>query len=257
VGVLLLCALLYLVSNPGEERPPSSSLIQDGGGLRGTESADALLAGPIVEYTASLVPGTPTLLADIPCAYISPGVGKYANRTVHMKELTERVGFKSVEWRKSGTEQYPKCLVRAVIELLQDRLDKLPFLLLEDDVEWNGVKEITIPEGVDAIWLGASQFAGHPSKNKRQGKSVVVPFNNDWKRVLNMLSGHAILFVSRSYAEHTISVLEPLLDLPPMHKDVVMSRTQGGFLCLTPARAPIFFQSLKYGGQKNTERAPK
>jgi len=191
-------------------------------------------------------------LIDIPTVYISPGIGKFVSRLEHMRELTKRVGFLNVTHYQSGTEAYPKCLVRAVIDLLQQHLDTGPFLLLEDDVEWHGQNILRIPLDADAVYLGVSGNAGHVKKNKRDGPAKFEPYNDDWKRVLNMLSGHAILFISRGYMEHVISILEPLLSLPPQHKDVVMSRTQIGFRIYAPRGKPIFYQSPKFGGQKNT-----
>lgn len=191
-------------------------------------------------------------IIDLEAIYISPGIGKFENRLNHMQELTKRIGFRNATHYRSGTEAYPKCLVRAVIDLLQQHLDGGPFLLLEDDVEWHGQTEIHIPMDADAIYLGVSSNGGHYKKVKRDGPAKFEPYNDEWKRVINMLSGHAILFISRAYMEHVISILEPLLSLPPQHKDVIMSRTQIGFRIYAPRTRPLFYQSPKFGGQKNT-----
>ena len=74
-----------------------------------------------------------------------------------------------------------------------------PFIILEDDCQVkNEVLEMEIPDDVDAIYLGISAFGYY------NGNISTVAYNQvteDVSRIYNMLSGHAILYLSQRYVD--------------------------------------------------------
>ena len=107
-------------------------------------------------------------LIDIPVIFICPDHNeKYSARKTHMFELLSKIGFKSIIHHKSGNEEYPTCLTKATIDILQNYLNDEPMILLEDDIEpfleLNSQTEIDIPKDTDAFYLGFSKFTNYIS----------------------------------------------------------------------------------------------
>ena len=74
-------------------------------------------------------------LIDIPAVYICPDHNpKYNERKQHMDTLLKSIGFKSITHFKSGTEEYPTCLAKATIAILNQFLNDEPVIIFEDDV---------------------------------------------------------------------------------------------------------------------------
>lgn len=148
-------------------------------------------------------------LQNVSTIIISPNVGKYMKRLTNTMNLCEKIGIKKVTHHKSGTN-YKTCLLQAVIDIMdkQLQLDEFPFLILEDDVQWNGQTCLHIPDDCDAIWLGVSSVGSHKSNMTHCGPCVITRYNETLARVHNMLSGHAMLFCSKQYAEFVRDILK-------------------------------------------------
>jgi len=58
---------------------------------------------------------------------------KYHQRKVHMENMLKKIGFTRIEHYKSSTENYPDCLSKATIDILENNLDS-PILIVEDDI---------------------------------------------------------------------------------------------------------------------------
>ena len=169
---------------------------------------------------------------------------KYHTRNIHMNNLLNTIGFKDFKQYKSSTENYPTCLIKAIIDILENNLDN-PILILEDDIECvEGHCEIVFDfdPTADAIYLGLSKSGGHSIDNIHLGYSVFEPWSDTQVRVLNMLSGHAILYISRAYKE---AVIESFKNNMYYNSDVLMSRLQPNFTILANKK-PIFYQSSKF-----------
>lgn len=78
-----------------------------------------------------------------------------------------------------------------------------PFLILEDDcVAIRTLKELEVPKDADAVYLGISGWgrtSGASCAGIRIGETV-----GEFVRVYNMLSSHAILYLSRRYVYSSI-----------------------------------------------------
>jgi hypothetical protein len=166
---------------------------------------------------------------------------KYHNRKLHMDNLLNTIGFKDFTHYLSSTENYPSCLNKATIDILENNLDN-PILILEDDVEWTGVQDFIFDPTADAIYFGLSRSGGHPTENIHLGDSVFEPWSDSQVKVLNMLSGHAILYISKSYKE---AVIKSIKTNTPYHHDVLLSRLQPNFTILANKK-PVFYQSSKF-----------
>lgn len=183
-----------------------------------------------------------TSIRDLPVIYINPDHNeKYHNRKTTIEKMLNTIGCVNTRHYKSGTESYPKCLIYALINILESNLDT-PFLLLEDDVAWTGVDTIEIPEDADAIYLGVSYSGGDRQRDTHiPGLSCEIKaYSPNQCRVYNMLSGHAILFISRRYKEAVIRELEKIKDI--VHNtDVMMSRIQRNYNVYAN-NMPVFYQ---------------
>jgi hypothetical protein len=184
-------------------------------------------------------------LQDFKVVYICPDHNeKYHNRKLHMDKLLADMGFKDIVHFKSGNEKYPKCLSLATIDVLTKYMDE-PFILLEDDIENTTHFDCDFdfrPEA-DAIYLGISIAAGHDTLNTNVFYSKFEPYSSTQVRVLNMLSAHAILYISQKYKHAVIDIIKTNLGV--LTNDVAMSRIQKEHLVLANMK-PIFYQSNKF-----------
>jgi hypothetical protein len=184
--------------------------------------------------------------------YICPDHNeKYHQRKRHMDQMLATLGFKDIVHYKSGTEVYPDCLSIATINILEENMN-IPFLLLEDDVEFTGVDTVNIDEGVDAIYLGLSVSGGSKTENLFDGSSQYIAYSESQVRIQNMLSGHAILYISSAYKQAVIDTLKAHMG-QKYYNDVLMSRLQPNFMILAN-KAPSFFQSAKFNRTDHEER---
>jgi hypothetical protein len=183
-------------------------------------------------------------ITDFKVIYICPDHNeKYSLRKQHMETLLNRIGFKNIIHFKSGTENYPRCLVNATINILESNLDE-PFLLLEDDVEWSGSADFDFNTSADAIYFGLSRSAGDGHNNTHNGPSKFIKWSDSQVRVINMLGGHAIFYISREYKTAVINILKQY-ENTDYYNDVLMSRIQNSFIVLAQ-KAPFFYQSSKF-----------
>lgn len=183
-------------------------------------------------------------ITNFKVVYICPDHNEqYSLRKQHMESLLKNIGFTDIEHYKSGTENYPECLTNATINILENNLDT-PIILLEDDVEWTGINEIEYNLDADAIYLGLSKCAGHPENNIDYGQSKFENYSASQVKIINMLSAHAILYISKKYKLAVIDILKQHRHTK-YYNDVLMSRIQPIFLVLGQKK-PLFYQSSKF-----------
>lgn len=198
-------------------------------------------------------------LHNIKTIYICPDHNaKYAARKTHMEKLLTDMGFLRFEHFKSGTDAYPACLSRAIIDILRENMDE-PVLILEDDIETDvsggSALMVKCPPGTDAIYLGISRHGGSSTKNHCEGSSLVTSISPTQVRILNMLSSHAVIYISRSYKEAVIAALEGYTTIP-YYNDVLISRLQARFMVIANKK-PMFWQSNAFNHPHDLERATK
>jgi len=187
-------------------------------------------------------------ITDFKVVYICPDHNdKYHTRKVHMDALLTRMGFKDIVHFKSGTESYPTCLAIATKEILIKYMDE-PFLLLEDDVHSTDQMEFDCAEGTDAIYFGLCRWRGSFVKNEWEGPVTLERYSKNQVRVLNMLTAHAILFISKQYKSAVIDAMDEAITTKS-YNDVMMSRIQHKFQVLANT-VPTFYQSFEFNEEQ-------
>lgn len=123
--------------------------------------------------------------------------------------------------------------------------DMKPFtLVLEDDVAATEKfqKRLRIPEGTDAIYLGVSNH-GYVWQQPMGIRNTVLAtrHDEDYKRVFNMCSTHAILYTSQRYIDAAAEIVEACLN-QNMAFDLGLASIHRHFNILTP-NDPWFYQT--------------
>lgn len=192
-------------------------------------------------------------IKDVTVVFICPDHNDvYTKRKEHMFNLLEGMGVKTFVHYKSGSDQYPICLSKAVIDILEKYIDG-PVLILEDDVEFTGITEFDFVDDADAIYLGLSACAGHPTENIDMGQSQFLPYTEQQVRIENMLAMHAILYISNRYKQAVIETLSRNL-VDRLQSDVLISRIQRHYKILANKK-PLFYQSAKFNVSSHAQDA--
>jgi hypothetical protein len=120
---------------------------------------------------------------------------------------------------------------------------KGPFIILEDDVEIENLpKEITLPEGSDAIYLGLSMW-GLKDGRGQLGISAKKQ-NGGLYRMYNMLAAHAILYVTHEYAQFIRESIPIFLEMQT-NQDKMRAETMK-YWNVYATKIPVFYQMGKY-----------
>lgn len=131
-------------------------------------------------------------LSNIKTYYIN--LDKHEEKREQMEKMLSGIGFNYE--RFPGIEAEWGC-EKSHHKLLSEGL-KAPFIVLEDDCSLsNQVTELGVPDDIDFVYLGISAFGYY------NGNISGVLYNqvtDDIVRVYNMLSTHAMLYLSDNYA---------------------------------------------------------
>jgi hypothetical protein len=120
-------------------------------------------------------------------------------------------------------------------------------LVLEDDVvfteDWNPILEI--PDEADAIYLGASRWGRLPLNPTRAFNDCVLAsqYTSSWKRVFNMCSTHAILYLNEDFIKAASNIIETCLN-ENIPFDLGMAKIQKEFIVLTPNKPMVYQEGL-------------
>tara|TARA_R110002110_G_scaffold295886_5_gene509955 strand:- start:378 stop:968 length:591 start_codon:yes stop_codon:yes gene_type:complete len=117
-------------------------------------------------------------------------------------------------------------------------------LILEDDIALtdNILQDIEIPEGADAIYLGISNHAYVRRRNVGIMDAVMCSrWDKNYKRVLNMCSTHAIIYLSDRYWQAARLTIAQCLQTGVAF-DLGLASIHRHFNILTP-NDPMFFQT--------------
>ncbi len=210
-------------------------------------------------------------IQDVKTYYISPDNGRYQERRTHMERLLKDAGFTDVTHKKTAGRGANVDLIDATVEILESVADDTPVLILEDDVQWTGHAEgtcvchdpshghgrspydIYIPHGADAIYLGISKRGGSFYNGYDDGPCKTEPYNASMVRVKNMLSAHAVLYLSARYKADVAERLRGIRGMSNYFSDVVLSRLHP-YYNIYAYKRPFFYQSAAYGGQEAETR---
>jgi len=146
--------------------------------------------------------------------------------------------------------------VTGMISIMKKRLEGefKPFILMEDDcspTEWFRY-EVPLPDDADALYIGLSAYGLHPQHNFGilRVEYTSVPDEPELVRVYNMLSMHAVIFMTRRWTESCLEGFEKTLrDAKDPAYDIEMCRSLPQFNAYA-VRKPLFFQDAKVNGQQ-------
>jgi hypothetical protein len=117
-------------------------------------------------------------------------------------------------------------------------------LVLEDDVvptEWFN-PEIEVPEEADAIYLGNSIWGYHENwwPNSSIPKVAVNRYDENYLRVLNMCSAHAIIYLKQDFIDAVVDITKKCL-AEDIAWDLGLASLHSQFTILVP-ESPMFYQ---------------
>jgi GR25 family glycosyltransferase involved in LPS biosynthesis len=122
-----------------------------------------------------------------------------------------------------------------------------PLLVLEDDVvpteDWYPILEV--PEDTDLVYLGVSNWGYVKPDMSRSYHGVVIGSQHDdnFKRVYNMCSTHAILYLNEEIIETVKEVIKECLSIPTPF-DMGMARLQTKAVVVTPNKPMVYQEDL-------------
>ena len=130
-----------------------------------------------------------------------------------------------------------------------EKQDSTPFLILEDDcVLLKQLDTIDPPEDADAIYLGISGW-GRTSGNSCEGINIGKTVGQ-FTRIYNMLSTHAILYLSKKYVHESIITCKKSYDADA-YVDVALADTLQKNHNVYALTHPMFYQSSSADITKN------
>ncbi len=188
-------------------------------------------------------------LRKIKTVFICPDHNdKYKERCAYMFNLLRNMGFENVAHYKSGSDTHdPYPLNVATYNILQMHINE-PVLILEDDLEFicNPTMIHEIPVDADAVYFGISGSNYDFEKKTNYGNVKFEIINSKYARVFNMLSAHAILYLSTRYKSFIANALKNTNTA----NDVEICKHQTKF-SLIALRRPICWQSAALNNNWN------
>lgn len=134
------------------------------------------------------------LLKDLKVYYIN--LDRHEEKKDSMEKMLSELGFNNYE-RFPGIEDSFGC-EKSHYKLLSEGL-RPPFIILEDDCAVKTeVIEMEIPNNIDMIYLGISAFGYY---NGNISTVAYKEITDEISRVYNMLSTHAMLYLSDRYVD--------------------------------------------------------
>jgi hypothetical protein len=183
-------------------------------------------------------------LRDVPTLWIN--LKEHEKNADEMKQMLDSYGFKDHRRtpgvRVSGLEKvrdnqradHYTGVGIAQMNAWSQIKGHLPALILEDDVKitHNFRPMISVPDGTDAVYLGFSNA----------GTACGVDMKNGYARIRQVMSGHAILYLTKRYLQETINVAKHCLFDLAVPFDVGTASIQQQFNVIAPY-SPFFAQS--------------
>lgn len=171
---------------------------------------------------------------------------KYPERWVKIEQLCKNI-FNKYEKIESDTTEYThqQNIAYDSLNLIKVAIQNniYPFLILEDDATLIDIipEFITIPKTVDLIYYGSNILSGPPIlKNKLK----IEDFNNEYYRIYNSQSAHAILIPNKQSAIFLQKIYKIALDSNNYH-DIILSTISERKIFITPKDGLYFYQNDK------------
>lgn len=179
-------------------------------------------------------------------------------RRKHMKKLMKKLEIKNFEIVASiPADRKLSSGAISHVSIVQKNFESntfQPFVLLEDDCDVYSTADfpetISIPKNADVIYLGISRCSADQNRYCDAYNLSVKnhPGFIGLLRAYNMLSTHAILFLTARYAS---AYCQAMVDAAHMNEawDTISTRMSTFFQVYIP-KVPVFFQQGSIGGQE-------
>lgn len=191
-------------------------------------------------------------LLNIPVYYIN--MDKDIHKKNHIEQQLKDVGFKNinriaaVEDKNNGRVGLSKSQLKALSQV------SAPFIVLEDDADpRHFLASIEVPDDADAVYLGNSQWGMFQGYAGFYLKYEPVKGYRDVFKIYNMLSSHAILYLTDEYVAVCKRTTKYCAEKYPMPMDVPFATIQRFYNVYT-INKPLFIQK-DYDGKMSL--APK
>lgn len=191
-------------------------------------------------------------LLNIPVYFIN--MNKDKDKKNYLESVLNDLGFKNInriaaiQDKESGRRGLSKSQLIALTKI------KPPFIILEDDCDTKYfTKEIEVPDNADAVYLGNSQWGYMQGQTGFYLKYKPAENFGGVYRIYNMLSSHAILYLSEEYTNMCIRTTKYCAEEYNMPMDVPFAMIQR-FFNVYALDKPIFIQK-EYDGSMSA--APK
>jgi hypothetical protein len=179
-------------------------------------------------------------LLEIPVFYINMSKDKHKRK--HIEAQLSDLGFKNVtridaiEDKNNGRVGLSKSQFLAISQI------EAPFIVLEDDADPKYFKPvIEVPDDSDAVYLGNSQWGLMQGQSGFYLKYKNVKGYSDVYRIYNMLSSHAILYLTQEYVGVCKRTIKYCAEEYPMPMDVPFAMIQRFYNVYT-INKPLFIQ---------------
>jgi hypothetical protein len=175
-------------------------------------------------------------------------------RKEHMEKMLKEAGLQG-ECHVGYCDKGRHSGVLGLIELFKKRLEGefRPFICLEDDCNTTPWFRhvIDIPEDADGVYLGISKWSMHPHFDQAIMAYQGGPLDQcpEVVRLVNMLSNHAVLFLTRRWAESCLADYQKTATWESPDYDILQSRNQFSFNIYALKR-PVFYQCKEMGGHE-------
>lgn len=184
-------------------------------------------------------------ITKIPTFYIN--LDEKRERRKKMDNLLKNHGFTEFDrfagkraGRRVGCSMSHAALLQHII-----KNNIYPSLILEDDLSaYNFRKIIEVPDDADAMYLGFSKYGWNHNQDEPFPKSLkVTELKDDYHRVYNMLSRHAIIHFNPEYDKECVDIMHKFIADPDTYKagDVSIAKIHPQYKIYS-LNEPVFYQ---------------
>jgi len=196
-------------------------------------------------------------IKDLDVAYLTSE--KYPERDAATRLLLDSSKLSFKRYDGGITKPYTVGVAKGHLQALESL--SLPCLLLEDDIKvLNGSsvnidQEFEIPDDADALYLGVSIYGRLEGMTIPYGVVATTTSNPAVNSVYNMLSMHAIIYLSERYRDHIKNLLVKHIDRPAGGVDDPIAETMSEYNVYA-VTDPIFYQADGHSEQATMNRIP-
>jgi hypothetical protein len=179
-------------------------------------------------------------LRKIPIMYMTCDKS-LGGRQNSFENMMDNLGFNYEKMNGKITENYNIGVAEEYINALSKH--DPPFLILEDDARLVDVSGdfryvYSIPNEIDSLYLGTS-IVGRLQNQTKIG--VIAANDGDYLRIFNMLSFHAVLYLSESYVHECIKTLNEYISYPNGACDDLLAERMWKYNVFA-VKNPVFYQ---------------